>query len=529
MRMMSLALLLILSPVALAGGEDVLAGNWKVNLLEDGQVLNFWILKFESKDGKITGLAQNLRRVPPSTMDNVQLQGDLLLFTIRLNQQVQFSFEGKLPRPGAKKIYGSISRGGNQIPVMLESTPAANQYELDRELILRTPSDPRVFNTLLELLGEAKTNKATEKDVKDWVDAVLKAAENNYGPRWANDYSLKLLEALAGSWSNIAVDVAAQIENSLDPKAPAQTQMRVLGVLANVLKKAGQGEKAKAFEARTDKLESEAYSEYEKTALNYKTPKFAGRKGKSNRAVLVESFTGGQCPPCVGADLAFDGLERAYGPKEVVLLQYHLHVPGADALTNPDTEARAEFYGPLIRGTPTMLFNGKPAAPGGGGVEDAEDKFKEYQGVIDPLLEQNASVQVAVDAVRKGDKISIKATASDVEMPSDKLRLRLALVEDWVRYKARNGLSYHHRVVRALPGGAKGIALTGKTGEITATVDVEELRNNFNKYLDEVAKEDPFPDSQRPMRMRDLHVVAFVQNDMTGEILQAVDAKVRDE
>ena len=38
------------------------------------------------------------------------------------------------------------------------------------------------------------------------------------------------------------------------------------------------------------------------------------------------------------------------------------------------------------------------------------------------------------------------------EKPGEKVRLRLALVEDWVRYKGTNGLQYHHRVVRALPG-----------------------------------------------------------------------------
>ena len=41
---------------------------------------------------------------------------------------------------------------------------------------------------------------------------------------------------------------------------------------------------------------------------------FAGRKGKSDRAVLVELFTGAQCPPCVAADMAFDALPQTYKP-----------------------------------------------------------------------------------------------------------------------------------------------------------------------------------------------------------------------
>ena len=67
---------------------------------------------------------------------------------------------------------------------------------------------------------------------------------------------------------------------------------------------------------RLDKLETTAYAEYStgKSALNFKTEKFAGRKGKSTRAVLVELFTGAQCPPCVASDMAFDGLEKTYAP-----------------------------------------------------------------------------------------------------------------------------------------------------------------------------------------------------------------------
>ena len=55
---------------------------------------------------------------------------------------------------------------------------------------------------------------------------------------------------------------------------------------------------------------------------------------------------------------------------------------------NADTEARASHYGDeKIRGTPTVLFNGKVAPVGGGGREDAEDLLKDYRKVIDPLLE----------------------------------------------------------------------------------------------------------------------------------------------
>ena len=44
---------------------------------------------------------------------------------------------------------------------------------------------------------------------------------------------------------------------------------------------------------------------------------------KNDRAVLVELFTGSQCPPCVAADLAFDTLAKTYKPADAILLEYH--------------------------------------------------------------------------------------------------------------------------------------------------------------------------------------------------------------
>ena len=53
----------------------------------------------------------------------------------------------------------------------------------------------------------------------------------------------------------------------------------------------------------------------------------------------MELFTGAQCPPCVAADVAFDVLEKTYKPADLVLIQYHLHIPGPDPLTNAASEA----------------------------------------------------------------------------------------------------------------------------------------------------------------------------------------------
>src|SRR5207253_3318789 len=97
-------------------------------------------------------------------------------------------------------------------------------------------------------------------------------------------------------------------------------------------------------EARAVRLEPAADQEYLKKMPPFKTEAFKGRKAKGDRRVLVELFTGAQCPPCVAADVAFDALAKTYKPNDVILLEYHLHIPRPDALTNADTEERQGFY-----------------------------------------------------------------------------------------------------------------------------------------------------------------------------------------
>src|SRR5262245_31462852 len=260
----------------------------------------------------------------------------------------------------------------------------------------------------------------------------------------------------------------------------------------------------------------------------FKSDTFEGRKGKSERAVLVELFTGAECPPCVAADVAFDALEKTYKPTDVVLLQYHLHVPGPDPLTNPDTVNRMKYYAKYVEGTPTMLFNGKPGAPGGGPLQAGRKKYAEYREVIEPMLEKDAGAKIELTATRKEKDISIKANVSDLAKVGENVRLKLFLVEDHVRYTGGNALRYHHGVVRAMPGGVKGFALPKKTAEQTVTVNLDDLRLKINDYLDDCAKnEGEFPKPDRPLELKNLRVVALVQDDDTNDVLQAAQVDVK--
>jgi len=302
-----------------------------------------------------------------------------------------------------------------------------------------------------------------------------------------------------------------------------ELQVFVLKLLATSLKKADKADELKTLTARIGKLEEQLDQAFEKKAVPFKVAPFKGRKGKSDRVAVVELFTGAQCPPCVAADVAFDAARQAYQPKDVVLLQYHLHIPRPDPLTNADTEARATYYGDdKIEGTPTVLIDGAVTKePLGGSPFQGEENFGKLQKFVSEELEKEAGARVKLKAERKGDQLDISAEVSDVKEPGPKVRLRLILVEEVVRYAGSNGQRLHHHVVRAFPGGVQGIKVEKNSLTHKETVDVGELRKKLTSYLSEYAKKDADLDEERPLDLKKFKVVALVQNDMGQKILQA--------
>jgi len=52
---------------------------------------------------------------------------------------------------------------------------------------------------------------------------------------------------------------------------------------------------------------------YAQSVTKVHAPAYVRPKGRTGRMVLAELFTGAGCPPCVGADLAFDGARTRRG------------------------------------------------------------------------------------------------------------------------------------------------------------------------------------------------------------------------
>jgi hypothetical protein len=72
------------------------------------------------------------------------------------------------------------------------------------------------------------------------------------------------------------------------------------------------------------------------------------------------------------------------------------------------------------------------------------------------------------------------------------------------------------------------VALNKGDSKQTASVNVAALGKNLTDYLDQYDKAAEFPNSNRPLELKCLKVIALVQDDRTYEILQAVVINVGD-
>jgi hypothetical protein len=520
-----LAGLLFALPGVAPAAEPDLAGNWKVTMLDQGKQPTLWLIQLTNTGGKWSGEVLGTgEKLPKSTLTDLSVTDDAVRFGVKIEGRA-LTFEGKLPPDKAGNVRGSMYWINNQLfPALLEPTALKSlddTFEVNKEIVARGGSDLHFFTAAVDLLGEAGEKKAKPEEVRGWAEKAFKAADV-YGPRWQRDIAVQIARALLGddAFTDVALNYGRRAERllELEPKASAMAKMRVLGTLASALKKADKTDEAKEVEARLDKID-----------ISVRAEKYSGRKGNGDRTVLVELFTGAQCPPCVAADLAFDALAKTYQPSEVVLLQYHEHIPGPDPLTNPGTEARLEFYGREVDGTPTYLFNGRSQEAGAGSADEGPEAYDDLRKALDPLLEKAAGAKLTATATQKGNKIDITVEVSDIDRPDPQNRLRIALVEEEVHYQGGNQVRVHHHVVRAFAGGPEGIAVKDRAAKEPTSIDLDSLRKSLTDYLDTYAKnsDQPFPNKDRPMQFKNLKVVAFVQNDRTKEVLQAVQVDVR--
>jgi predicted Zn-dependent protease len=269
----------------------------------------------------------------------------------------------------------------------------------------------------------------------------------------------------------------------------------------------------------------------EKELKEFEPGKFDG-KNSTGRVVLAELFTGAECPPCVGADLAFDKLSEYY-PKDVfAVLEYHVHIPGPDPLTNPQTFQRYKYYGGNF-GTPTVFFDGGNQLIGGGPDILKANRFKVYNYIIKQQLGISPEIKIKGSAKVDGNIVDVKVELSPAMKDKNLMgkSLHIALAERSVSYTGGNGVSKQIFVVRHLVDGPEGspVNFGGKSVSVSKTIDLAGIEKTINTYLDDPTKDPSWRGGKtvdwraRPEKINphNLAVVIWVQDNTTKQIAQA--------
>lgn len=281
--------------------------------------------------------------------------------------------------------------------------------------------------------------------------------------------------------------------------------------------------KAKALYVRLNGREDgfAAALENELKALPFHPEPFEAPPGWQGKAVLAELFTGSECPPCVGADLGFDGLVESIPAKYLVVLVYHLPIPRPDPMMNPATKARQDYYG--VNSTPTVVFDGVDKSVGGGSRGMAEMKYKQYRAAIAPLLAGAPGLALKARATLAGGTVQVAYELDRAVPGADYL---LVLVQDEELHRGSNGLLSHKMVVRDL-------LAVDPSAPRAASFDLDASEKAADAYLTEFARtytrvpNFQWAERKNAIARNGLKVVFFAQDRETKKVLNAVVADVK--
>ena len=258
---------------------------------------------------------------------------------------------------------------------------------------------------------------------------------------------------------------------------------------------------------------------YESRIHSIATDKVPPRgKNEGTQVVLCELFTNGDCPPCVGADLATEALESTYEKSEVIVLRYHQHKPGPDPLANEDSLDRFKQY--QCDGTPTLIINGRRFSGGGGFIANVPSMYQRYRTYIDPILKEKTDMRLELSAAANAGKVSVSAKALGLKFPAN-ARLMLLIAEEKIDCVLNNGIRTHGMIVRSIVGGLEGTAAAKGKLEYTGEVDLLKLKKRIAKQLVAVQRENHEEFDEIPLDFKSLYLIGMVQNAENGEVSQS--------
>jgi len=453
----------------------------------------------------------------------------------------------KIPAEKAQKIVGAFNLRGNWFPCCIERNP---NDSLEKETLEKPTSGSELVGKFsktsdlaekLAIVGEINqkypaspaglvaSRMLLEEMVKGGEGALIRDAVKElekacvgYPSQLTNGIHGGVALAMANrKWNpEMAENLLEKIKKDSQNSSEPGMKRLVLKLESRIYPQVGKNDLADKAAQELEAIDKQLDQEFERNAVPFATQaKTLSGFSKKNPAV-VELFTGAQCPPCVAAEVAFDALSKSYSSGDLILLQYHLHIPGPDPMTNAHSELRARYYG--VNSTPTMFLNGRQGPPTGGSKAGGQKAFESVVSSVgnskrDPDFQK---IIMEMTASKQGDDHAVSINFKGFETHRAHI-LRVALVEDSVRYPGRNGQRIHHHVVRALLGDPKGIAPDGVEGSQSVKFNISAVKKEILEYLEKSHARRPFLDDERPLDLGKLSVVAWFQNIDTKEIVQA--------
>jgi hypothetical protein len=287
---------------------------------------------------------------------------------------------------------------------------------------------------------------------------------------------------------------------------------------------------------------------------------------KSSRLVVVEYLTGQGCGGCWVEDIGLQSLARRYPPDQVLTLAWHYHPPLAGTTGRFQWAERYNGWYPTFfesKGHPRIpiqtlltppgdtllgqvaLVNGH-ALPRRSPAWWTMSKPASFQQRAVAVIERErgrfpeAALRMTVDTRR--DSVHVRVMVDSLRGNSHQLAMRIVLFADTMWKRGGNDRRLYTNVVQDAAHDDTlelGLPLRGAAPvTLTYSFDLAEIQAGRWAERDEGLNTEPnnlpdmtwrinFPDPRDwELDRTRLHVVAFVQDLETGDILQAVRAKV---
>jgi len=216
------------------------------------------------------------------------------------------------------------------------------------------------------------------------------------------------------------------------------------------------------------------------------------------RTVLVELFVQESCLTCPTAEFCLEDLAWEYGTSKFILIQEHLWGDGYDT---PETNARYDWYvGDGKKGTPDVFINGLTKRLQGLACECVEGNYECYKDTIDEELTRPSLLEISASKTIINSQYIIEGTVKNI---SDTPLKDLAVCGMVGKEGEESGL--YNYIQDIFPFQNMPTLLPGDT---------------FNfKFIPEISLA---PESKTGDEKEPLHLVIFVQNLKTKEVLQAL-------